>query len=117
METLIIVSGIILAVAVGVYYALRQQAKAHLEITEQFDKIQSRLGTEYTSINPDFVYIIQEAARQQATALEMQNQVSNLAFPMVPHVIPLGPAYRFVLNHIVELDSPMELFDLRYETV
>jgi hypothetical protein len=48
---------------------------------------------------------------------EWQGSVSNLAFPMVPHVVPLGPAYRFVLNHVLELDDPMEIFDLQLETV
>ena len=48
---------------------------------------------------------------------EWQGSVSNLAFPMVPHVVPLGPAYRFVLNHVVMLDDPMEIFRLRTEKV
>ena len=30
--------------------------------------------------------------------------VSNLAFPTAPHEIDFGPAYSFVLNHVVELD-------------
>ena len=48
---------------------------------------------------------------------EWQGLVSNLAFPMSPHVAPLGPAYRFTLNHVAELDDPMELFDLRFEAL
>ncbi len=48
---------------------------------------------------------------------EWQGLVSNLAFPMSPHVAPLGPAYRFTLNHVAELDDPMELFDLSFESL
>jgi len=48
---------------------------------------------------------------------EWSGLVSNLAFPLSPHVVALGPAYRFTLNHVAELSDPMELFDLSYETV
>lgn len=41
--------------------------------------------------------------------------VSNLAFPIAPHVVALGPAYRFALNHVAELDDPLEFFPIRYE--
>ncbi|MEE2522444.1 acyclic terpene utilization AtuA family protein [Pseudarthrobacter sp. J75] len=43
--------------------------------------------------------------------------VSNLAFPFSPHDFDLGPSYSFVLNHVVELDDPMELYSIRYEEV
>jgi len=40
--------------------------------------------------------------------------VSNLAFPFAPHEIELGPAYSFVLNHVVEVDDPLELYSIDY---
>jgi len=43
--------------------------------------------------------------------------VSNLAFPVAPHLTDLGPAYSFVLNHVVELDDPLEFFPVRFEEV
>ncbi|MFD1211509.1 acyclic terpene utilization AtuA family protein [Arthrobacter sp. GCM10027362] len=43
-----------------------------------------------------------------------QGLVSNLAFPVTPHVTDLGPAYSFVLNHVVELEDPLELFRIDY---
>lgn len=43
--------------------------------------------------------------------------VSNTAFPFSPHVVDLGPSYRFSLNHVVELDRPNELFDFHYEDI
>jgi len=48
---------------------------------------------------------------------EWTGLVSNLAFPIAPHVIPTGAAYRFMLNHAVFLDDPLELFDLQYRMV
>jgi len=43
--------------------------------------------------------------------------VSNLAYPAAPQVVELGPAYNFVLNHVVEVDHPLELFSIRYEEI
>jgi hypothetical protein len=48
---------------------------------------------------------------------EWTGLVSNLAFPMSPHVATLGPAYRFVLNHVAHLDDPLEFFPIRYESL
>lgn len=44
-----------------------------------------------------------------------QGLVSNLAFPVAPHVTDLGPAYSFVLNHVLELDNPLEIFPIEYQ--
>jgi hypothetical protein len=43
--------------------------------------------------------------------------VSTLAFPVAPHVTNLGPAYRFALNHAVELEDPLEIFPIQIEEV
>lgn len=43
--------------------------------------------------------------------------VSNLAFPIAPHEVSVGPAYSFVLNHVVECDDPMELYSINYQEV
>lgn len=43
--------------------------------------------------------------------------VSNLAFPVSPYVTELGAAYSFVLNHVVELDSPTEIFPFELEQI
>jgi hypothetical protein len=39
----------------------------------------------------------------------------NLAFPFSPADIPCGPAYRFNVYHLVELDDPLECFPIRIE--
>lgn len=46
-----------------------------------------------------------------------QGLVSNLAFPVAPHVTDLGEVYSFVLHHAVELDEPNELFPMQLEEV
>ena len=48
---------------------------------------------------------------------EWQGLLSNLAFPIAPHFWNLGEAYSFVLNHVVELDHPLELHPIRYEDI
>lgn len=39
---------------------------------------------------------------------------SNLAFPMSPNCFPAGPAYGFCLNHVLELEDPLEPFPIEY---
>lgn len=46
---------------------------------------------------------------------QWEGLLSNLAFPVAPHFWNLGEAYQFVLNHVVELDHPLELHPIRYE--
>jgi hypothetical protein len=48
---------------------------------------------------------------------QWQGLVSNLAFPVAPHITPLGPTYRFALNHVVELDHPLEFHQPRIEEI
>ncbi|RDK06581.1 acyclic terpene utilization AtuA family protein [Cupriavidus lacunae] len=48
---------------------------------------------------------------------QWEGLLSNLAFPIAPHFWSLGEAYQFVLNHVVELDHPLELHPIRYEEV
>lgn len=48
---------------------------------------------------------------------QWQGLLSNLAFPIAPHFWNLGEAYSFVLNHVVELDDPLELHPIRYEEI
>ncbi|MCW4466940.1 DUF1446 domain-containing protein [Glutamicibacter sp. MNS18] len=43
--------------------------------------------------------------------------VSNLAFPEAPHEIELGPSYSFVLNHVAELDDPMEFYPIEFKEI
>ena len=41
----------------------------------------------------------------------------NLAFPYSPAEFPAPPAYEFRIYHLLEVDDPLELFPIRYETV
>jgi len=40
---------------------------------------------------------------------------SQLAFPFSPPSFRVGEAYQFCLNHIVDVDDPLELFPITYE--
>ncbi len=80
------------------------------------DQIGHEIGLMLTVLADDQERALAVARYATQTALhhgipEWQGSISNLAFPMVPHVIPLGPAYRFVLNHVAELDHPLEFFN------
>jgi hypothetical protein len=46
---------------------------------------------------------------------EWSGLISTMAFPYSPHCIDRGAVYRFSLNHVVELDDPIELCSI--ETV
>lgn len=48
---------------------------------------------------------------------EWSGLVSHLAFPFSPPDADMGPAYRFALNHIVEVEDPCELFNINYLTI
>jgi len=48
---------------------------------------------------------------------QWQGLISALAFPVAPHVIDLGPVYRFTLNHVVEIEDPLEMFPITYREV
>ena len=44
-------------------------------------------------------------------------QEGNMAFPFSPSDIELQPLYRFSIFHTVELEDPLSLFPIEYETV
>ena len=44
------------------------------------------------------------------------NYLPSLAFPTSPAEVERGAAYEFVLNHVVDCDSPPELFRIEMET-
>jgi hypothetical protein len=46
-----------------------------------------------------------------------KSTAGNLAFPYSPSDIPCGPVYRFTIYHLVEVDSPDELFEMEYRTL
>jgi hypothetical protein len=46
-----------------------------------------------------------------------KSTAGNLAFPYSPSDISCGPVYRFTIYHLVEVDSPDELFRTEYRTL
>jgi hypothetical protein len=41
----------------------------------------------------------------------------NMAFPYSPSDIAMGPAYRFSVFHVLEVDDPLALFPITHEEV
>lgn len=48
---------------------------------------------------------------------EWTGLITSIAYPYSPSEIPRGPHYRFNMNHVVEPDSPLEMFRIEYERV
>ena len=48
---------------------------------------------------------------------EWQGLISNWAFPYSPPEMDGGPVYRFCVNHLLELDDPLEIFKIDYAEV
>ena len=48
---------------------------------------------------------------------EWTGLITSIAYPYSPSEIPRGPHYRFNMNHVVEPESPLEMFRVEYEKV
>ena len=48
---------------------------------------------------------------------EYSGLITSIAYPYSPAELHRGACYRFNLNHVVEPDTPLEMFRLDYETV
>lgn len=45
---------------------------------------------------------------------EWSGLVSQLAFPFSPPDADMGPVYRFAINHVMEVEDPLQLFEINY---
>ena len=45
---------------------------------------------------------------------EWSGHQSQFAFPYSPPSMEAGIAYSFILNHVLEVDDPLELFHFKY---
>jgi hypothetical protein len=48
---------------------------------------------------------------------EWTGLITSIAYPYSPAEIARGPSYRFNMNHVVEPDTPLEMFRIEYENV
>lgn len=48
---------------------------------------------------------------------EWSGLISNLAFPYSPPEVYVGPAYEFMLNHVLQLDDPLDVFTVTMEEI
>ncbi|MGZ8202830.1 MAG: acyclic terpene utilization AtuA family protein [Burkholderiales bacterium] len=54
---------------------------------------------------------------QHASYPGIRNTAGNMAYPFSPFGVPLGPAYRFAVYHLMPLEDPCECFPMTMETV
>ncbi|MGZ8212585.1 MAG: acyclic terpene utilization AtuA family protein [Burkholderiales bacterium] len=54
---------------------------------------------------------------QHASYPGIRNTAGNMAYPFSPFGVPLGPAYRFAVYHLMPLEDPCECFPMTTETV
>jgi hypothetical protein len=48
---------------------------------------------------------------------EWTGLITSIAYPYSPGEITRGPSYRFNMNHVVEPDTPLEMFQIDYEQI
>jgi ribosome modulation factor len=48
---------------------------------------------------------------------EWTGLITSIAYPYSPAEIARGPSYRFNMNHVVEPETPLEMFSIEYEKV
>src|SRR5688572_26270965 len=54
---------------------------------------------------------------QHASYPGIRNTAGNMAYPFSPFGVPLGPAYRFAVYHLMPLEDPCECFPMTIEEV
>ena len=72
---------------------------------------------EITASTQDIATSIASITRHQALHLpipEWSGLITAIACPFNPSYIDRGPQYRFNVNHVVEVDDPLEMFELEY---
>jgi hypothetical protein len=48
---------------------------------------------------------------------EWRGSITGIAHPYAPATVDRGPVYRFSMNHVVELDDPLECYRIEMEEV
>lgn len=89
-----------------------------LEPEKQFVPLEVGVLGEVTASTQDMATAICSAARIGMLHLTYSNQLSgagNFALPLNPMEHPIGPVCRFSLYHLMEVESPFELFSCRIE--
>lgn len=72
---------------------------------------------EATAPTQEIASSIASIARHQALHLpvpEWSGLITALAIPFSPAYLERGPVYRFNVNHVVEVDDPLEMFRIEY---
>jgi hypothetical protein len=90
--------------------------------TEQEKQISHEIGLilDVVAKDPQKSEAIMAAARTLVMHSHFKGRLcvsGNAAFPFSPPDIPMGEVYRFTLNHVVEPETPDELFPIEYKVV
>jgi hypothetical protein len=75
---------------------------------------------EVTAPTQEVATSIASIARHQALHLpvaEWSGLITALAVPFSPAYLERGPVYRFNVNHVVEVDDPLEMFRIEHVEV
>ncbi len=78
------------------------------------------LMLDVVAATPDDAAVILAKARYAAIHTEFEGRLctaGNLAVPYAPSDAQVGPAYRFSVWHVMELDDPLEIFPITYVDV
>jgi hypothetical protein len=73
-----------------------------------------------TAPTQDIASSLASITRHQALHLpipEWSGLITGIACPFSPAHLDRGPVYRFNLNHVVEVDDPLEMFKIEIEEV
>jgi len=54
---------------------------------------------------------------QHASYPGIRNTAGNMAYPFSPFGIPVGPAYRYNVYHLMPVANPLECFPVRFEEI
>jgi hypothetical protein len=97
------------------------------------DAVMGKLEPDRDQVSHEVALLIDAVAPEQelATAVAMSvrgtlqhasypgivTTAGNMAYPFSPFGIPVGPAYRFAVYHLMPLNDPCEIFPVTLETV
>jgi hypothetical protein len=73
-----------------------------------------------TAPTQDIASAIASVTRHQALHLpipEWSGLITGIACPFSPAYLDRGPVYRFNVNHVVEVDDPLEMFNIEHVQV
>jgi len=88
-----------------------------LEPVKDFVPLEIAVLGEVTAETQELATLIASRARIAFLHVPYQGRVAtagNMAFPITPLEIPIGMVCKFNIYHVMEVDSPTELFPIKF---